>query len=185
MCLQFHNTDTFSLLRPYPFSSLSLHCFGTHVASNEAFVKAKITLFVLCENCNRFASLSSAKHKEFQIHGGWVQKLVVDTHPAQPRPPTRRPGCDECGYIWNANDAAPASKTVDAKSISLAIDAVAEQQGSLDACSTVKMGRLLAGRRACRMWCSTKHCHDFVSGFLKRMFRHRCVFIISILIRMQ
>jgi len=98
---------------------------------------------------------------------------------------TRRPGSEECGYIWNANDAAPASKTVDAKSISLAIDAVAEQQGSLDACSTVKMVRLLAGRRACRMWCSTKHCHDFVSGFLKRMFRHRCVFIISILIRMQ
>jgi len=156
--------------------------------SNEAFLNPKILCLCCVEIGTDFASLSSAKHKEFQIHGGWVQKLVVsDTHPliAQPRPPTRRPGCEECGYIWNANDAAPASKTVDAKSISLAIDAVAEQQGSLDACSTVKMGRLLAGRRACRMWCSTKHCHDFVSGFLKRMFRHRCVFIISILIRMQ
>jgi len=48
MCLQFHNTDTFSLLRPYPFSSLSLHCFfGTHVVQNEAFVNPKMTLFVL------------------------------------------------------------------------------------------------------------------------------------------
>jgi hypothetical protein len=102
-------------------------------------------LFVLWK-LGRFALLSSAKHKEFQIHGGWVQKLVVsDTHPliAQPRPPTRRPGSEECGYIWNANDAAPASKTVDVKSISLAIDAVGAQQDSLDACSTVKMGRLL------------------------------------------
>jgi hypothetical protein len=52
-------------------------------------------------------------------------------------------GRKECGYIWNAKGTAPASKTVDVKSISLAIDAVAEQQGALDACSTVKMGRLL------------------------------------------
>ena len=53
-------------------------------------------------------------------------------------------GREECGYIWNAKDtAAPASKTVDVGSISLAIDAVGAQQGSLDACSTVKMGRLL------------------------------------------
>ena len=93
-----------------------------------------------------FASLSSAKHKEFQIHGGWVPKLVVsDTHPliAQPRSPTRRPGCEECGYIWNVNDAVPASKTVAFKPISLAIHAVVEQQGSLDVCPTVKMGLLL------------------------------------------
>jgi hypothetical protein len=52
-------------------------------------------------------------------------------------------GREECGYMWNAKDTAPASKTVDAKSISLAIDAVGAQQDSLDACSTVKMGRLL------------------------------------------
>jgi hypothetical protein len=52
-------------------------------------------------------------------------------------------GREECGYIWNAKDTAPASKTVDVKSISLAIDAVGAQQDSLDACSTVKMGRLL------------------------------------------
>ncbi len=99
----------------------------------------------------RFALLSSVRHKEFQIHGGWVQTLVVsDTHPliAQPRPPTRRPGSEECGYIWNANDAAPASKTVDVKPISLAIDAVAEQQCSLDACSTGPVASA-GGRAVC------------------------------------
>ena len=52
-------------------------------------------------------------------------------------------GREECGYIWNAKDTTPASKTVEGKSISLAFDAVEEQQGSPDACCTVKMGRLL------------------------------------------
>jgi len=60
---QFHNTDTFSLLQPYPFSSLST-----------LFRIPKITLFVVWK-LGRSASMSSAKHKKFQIHGGWVQKL--------------------------------------------------------------------------------------------------------------
>jgi hypothetical protein len=70
MCLQFHNTDTFSLLHPYPFSSLSTLSF-----SKEAFVESKNNCVCGVEIGQIFASLSSAKHKEFQIHGVWVQKL--------------------------------------------------------------------------------------------------------------
>ncbi len=60
----------------------------------------------------------------------------------------------ECGFIWNANTEATASKTFDVEAILLAIGAVAAspgQQGPLEcvllnACSTVKMGRLLRQR---------------------------------------
>ncbi len=54
----------------------------------------------------------------------------------------------ECGFIWNANDEATASKMFDVEAILLAIGAVAGQQGPLEcvvlnACCTVQMGRLL------------------------------------------
>ena len=55
---------------------------------------------------------------------------------------------EECGFIWNANDAATAHKTVDIEEISRAIGKVAGEKGPvecvvLNACSTEKMGRLL------------------------------------------
>ena len=64
----------------------------------------------------------------------------------------------ECGFIWNANDAATASKTFDVEAISLAIGAVAGQQGPLEcvvlnACCTVKMGRLLRQRGVPNVLC--------------------------------
>jgi hypothetical protein len=74
MCLQFHNTDTFSL-PPYPFSSLSRRMEG-EVLSTRACVTSKNNSVCVVEIGGVFASLSSAKHKEFQIHVGWVQKLL-------------------------------------------------------------------------------------------------------------
>jgi hypothetical protein len=64
----------------------------------------------------------------------------------------------ECGFIWNANDEATASKTFDVEAISLAIGAVAGQQGPLEcvvlnACCTVKMGRLLRQRGVPNVLC--------------------------------
>ena len=64
----------------------------------------------------------------------------------------------ECGFIWNANDAATASKTFDVEAISLAIGAVAGQQGPLEcvvlnACCTVNMGRLLRQRGVPNVLC--------------------------------
>ncbi len=55
---------------------------------------------------------------------------------------------EECGFIWNANDAATAHKAVDIEEISFAIGKVAGVKGPvecvvLNACSTEKMGRLL------------------------------------------
>ena len=55
---------------------------------------------------------------------------------------------EEGGFIWNADDEATSSKTFDVEDISLAIGAVAGQQGPLEcvvlnACCTVEMGRLL------------------------------------------
>ncbi len=55
---------------------------------------------------------------------------------------------EECGFIWNAIDAATAHKTVDIEEISRAIGKVAREKGPvecvvLNACSTEKMGRLL------------------------------------------
>jgi CHAT domain-containing protein len=57
----------------------------------------------------------------------------------------------ELGFIWNANDAATASKTFDVEEISCAIGEVAGQKGPLEcvvlnACSTERMGRLLRDR---------------------------------------
>jgi small ubiquitin-related modifier len=57
----------------------------------------------------------------------------------------------ECGFIWNGNDAATSSKTFDVESISLAIGAVAGECGPLEcvvlnACCTEKMGRSLRQR---------------------------------------
>ena len=64
----------------------------------------------------------------------------------------------ECGFIWNANDEATASKTFDVEAISLAIGAVAGQQGPLEcvvlnACCTENMGRWVGGcgSGACQM----------------------------------
>ncbi len=55
---------------------------------------------------------------------------------------------EECGFIWNANDAATAHTTFDIEKISQAIGKVAGEKGPvecvvLNACSTEKMGRLL------------------------------------------
>jgi hypothetical protein len=60
-------------------------------------------------------------------------------------------GRKECGFFWNANDAATSSKTFDVEAISLAIGSVAGQHGPLEcvvlnACCTVEMGRLLRQR---------------------------------------
>jgi hypothetical protein len=64
----------------------------------------------------------------------------------------------ECGFIWNANDEATASKTFDVEAISLAIGSVAGQQGPLEcvvlnASCTVKMGRLLRQRGVPNVLC--------------------------------
>jgi hypothetical protein len=71
----------------------------------------------------------------------------------------------ECGFIWNANDEATASKTFDVEAISLAIGAVAGQQGPLEcvvlnACCTVKMGRLLRQRGVPNVVCWQTPVHD-------------------------
>ena len=88
MCLQFHNTDTFSL-PPYPFSSLSRRMEG-EVLSTRACVTSKNNSVCAVE-IGVFASLSSAKHKSFKsMLGGFKSYFVSDTHPliAQPRPST-------------------------------------------------------------------------------------------------
>jgi hypothetical protein len=64
----------------------------------------------------------------------------------------------QCGFIWNANDEATASKTFDVEAISLAIGAVAGQQGPLEcvvlnAYSTLKMGQLLRQRGVPNVLC--------------------------------
>jgi hypothetical protein len=65
---------------------------------------------------------------------------------------------EECGFIWNANDEATASKTFDVEAISLAIGGVAGQLGPLEcvvlnACCTVNMGRLLRQRGVPNVLC--------------------------------
>ena len=57
-------------------------------------------------------------------------------------------GQKECGFIWNADDAATSSRSFDVDAMSLAIGSVAGQQGPmecavLNACTTETMGRLL------------------------------------------
>jgi hypothetical protein len=64
----------------------------------------------------------------------------------------------ECGFIWNANDEAAASKTFDVEAISLAIGAMAGQQGPM----VFVLERI---ERVCRLsvWCvrgqsRARHC---------------------------
>jgi hypothetical protein len=99
-----------------------------------------------------FAALSPPGTKSFKsMVGGFKSNFVSDTHPliAQPRPSTatyastgvpRLPVLAMCPWEGVKSAAtsgmpktrpAPASKTVDVKSISLAIDAVGAQQDSL------------------------------------------------------
>jgi len=60
-------------------------------------------------------------------------------------------GRKECGFIWNASDAATVGKEFDIHAISMLIGSVAGKDGPmecvvLNACSTEKMGRLLLQR---------------------------------------
>jgi hypothetical protein len=84
---------------------------------------------------------------------------------------------EECGFIWNANDQATASKSFDIEAISLAIGAVAGQQGPLEcvvlnACCTLKMGRLLRRRGVPNVLCWQTPVNDETARELcERFFR--------------
>jgi hypothetical protein len=81
------------------------------------------------------------------------------------------------GCIWKANDAATSSKTFDVEAISLAIGAVAGQQGPLEcvvlnACCTVEMGRLLRQRGVPNVLCwKTVVYGDTARELCERFFR--------------
>jgi hypothetical protein len=84
---------------------------------------------------------------------------------------------EECGFIWNANDQATSSKSFDIEAISLAIGGVAGQQGPLEcvvlnACCTLKMGRLLRRRGVPNVLCWQTPVNDETARELcERFFR--------------
>jgi len=89
-------------------------------------------------------------------------------------------GRKECGFIWNASDAATQSQEFDVDAISLAIGMAAGDSGPLEcvvlnACSTEKMGRLLRTNKVPYVICWRTPVQDETAKLLCQLFYNALV----------